>query len=94
MITFVMSLLFNTNDWKITYLISFSVFITEAWVITEGLYMGSSKEIGDIFQEDLKRSEWSEVGDHADIPLIAIGPWGVLAGQNYLAGIYVSVHCI
>lgn len=63
--------------------------VAESWVITEGLYIGSAKEIGDIFQEDLKRSEWSEVEDHANIPLIAIGPWGILSGQSSLAGINV-----
>ena len=65
---------------------------SEAWILTEGLYYGASREIGDIFQEDLKRSEWSEVDNHADIPLIGIAPWGVVASQEELMGIYVSTR--
>ena len=45
--------------------------------------------MGDIFQEDLKKSEWSELQDHANIPLIGMPPWGIIAGQQSLAGIHV-----
>ena len=72
--------------WKRTHVCT----VSEAWILTEGLYYGASREIGDIFQEDLKRSEWSEVDNHADIPLIGIAPWGVVASQEELMGIYVS----
>ena len=64
--------------------------ISGAWVFTDGLNTGASKEIADIFQEDLKRSEWAEVADHANIPLIAFTPWSVLADRSQLMGIYVS----
>ena len=59
-------------------------------MFTDGLYTGSSKEIADIFQEDLKRSEWAEVEDHANIPLIGFTPWSVLADRSQLMGIFVS----
>ena len=60
-----------------------------AWIFTEGLHYGSSREIGDIFQEDLKRSQWAEEDDHASIPLIGIVPWGILADRVNLQGINV-----
>ena len=58
--------------------------------MTEGLHYGASKEVGDIFQEDLKRSEMSEIDDHASIPLIGVVPWGIVADSKNLQGINVS----
>lgn len=62
-----------------------------AWVITEGLCVGASKEIGDIFQEDLPRTIWAEKRDHTNIPLIAMAPWGILADRQPLDGIFVRI---
>ena len=64
--------------------------LTAAWIITEGLYAGSSREIGDIFQEDLEKTEWGE--ENLDLPLIAFTPWGILADRKPLYGIWVTCN--
>ena len=62
---------------------------TEAWLLTDGMAVGIAREIGEMFQEDLRRSEYSEMDDHTNIPLIGIAPWGVLADRHQLQGIHV-----
>lgn len=65
---------------------------TEAWLITDGMAMGTARELGEIFQEDLRRSQYSELDNHANIPLLGICPWGVLADRHQLEGIHVCIY--
>ena len=60
-----------------------------AWLVTDGLYSGASREIASFFQEDLKRSEWSEVKQHTEITLVGVAPWGIVAGKQHLQGVFV-----
>ncbi|ELT91987.1 hypothetical protein CAPTEDRAFT_196769 [Capitella teleta] len=63
---------------------------TKAWLITDGMAVGTARELGEIFQEDLRRSKYSELDEHANIPLIGIGPWGLLADRHQMQGIHVG----
>ena len=67
------------------FLIDFLCLILEfctfsaAWLITDGLASGSTKEIGEIFQE-------SKVGDHANnMSVIGVAPWGIITGRDDIA---------
>ena len=54
----------------------FSALFLAAWLITDGLASGSTKEIGEIFQE-------SKVGDHANnMSVIGVAPWGIITGRD------------
>ena len=77
----------ENNEWMNGYITSSWA---AAWIITEGLYAGSSREIGDIFQEDLEKTEWGE--ENLDLPLIAFTPWGILADRKPLYGIWVRCN--
>ena len=60
--------------------------------MTDGLYRGASREIASIFQEDLKKSVWSEVKQHTEITLVGVAPWGIVAGQHHLEGVFVRIN--
>ena len=46
-----------------------------AWIFTEGLNCGISKEVGSTFQEDLAHSELAAYEHHCNIPLVGFPPW-------------------
>ena len=57
---------------------------TGAWIITNGLNCGASKEVGSALKNAFKRNN--------RIPCIGVTPWGIVQGKEGMIGIEVRVR--